>query len=63
MHVQILLTPKQGAAALAVCEAKFAQLTKSGEIPSLKIGRARRVRLVDLERYAERLAGSDAVKP
>lgn len=50
-----LMTPEQVAAYLG-CKRTFCyELLRSGAIPSLKVGRLRRVRREDLERYVDML--------
>ena len=50
----LLLTAKQAAKALAVCERTLYGLTKAGELPVVRIGRAVRYDLVDLRGWIER---------
>jgi excisionase family DNA binding protein len=42
------------AAMLSVSARKAAELVRSGELPSFRVGRRRLVRLVDVERFAAR---------
>lgn len=51
----LLVTAKQAALALAISERKLWQLTNCGEIPSIRIGRAVRYRLSDLESWIQAL--------
>jgi excisionase family DNA binding protein len=54
-----LLTVQQVIERLHLSRSSVYELISSGEIPSLKIGRARRVSEDDLDRFiAERIAGS-----
>lgn len=54
-----VLTPDQVAAVLCLSRATTYRLIESGELPSVKIGRLRRVRKADLERWMEeRLTGA-----
>jgi len=48
-----LLTPRDAAKALAVCEKTLFNMTKAGEIPAVKIGRAVRYSVADLARWVE----------
>jgi excisionase family DNA binding protein len=53
-----LLTVPEVAQALGVCRASVYELLLLGQLPSVKIGRARRVPLVALEAFiARQLAG------
>ena len=45
---QLLLTPEQAANRLALSRTRVYQLISTGELPSLKIGRARRIVAADL---------------
>ncbi len=49
-----LLTPLQAAEALAISSTKLAELTKEGEIPCVRIGRAVRYDRTDLSALIER---------
>lgn len=46
-----LLTPKDAARMLSLGRSRVYELIASGDLPSVKVGRSRRIRLVDLERY------------
>jgi excisionase family DNA binding protein len=50
-----LLKPEQAARKLGISRTRVYELITTGELPSRKIGRSRRIRLVDLERYVEGL--------
>lgn len=53
---QLLLTPKQAAQRLAICRRTLERLIASGEFPPpLKIGRASRVSVNDVQAYVARL--------
>lgn len=52
--VKLLLTIDEAAASLGVCRSILYMLVLSGQIASIKIGRARRVPVVALERYVAR---------
>jgi excisionase family DNA binding protein len=54
---RLLLRPEEGADAIGVSRAKFSSLLAAGEIPSLKIGRSRRVPLDELEAWVRRELG------
>jgi excisionase family DNA binding protein len=58
--LQLLLTSKQAAAALAICERSLWALAKRGEIPRLKIGAAVRYDLRDLQAWIKRKKGGQA---
>jgi excisionase family DNA binding protein len=51
-----LLTPEQVAAHLGIGRTYAYQLLRTGQIPSLKLGKLRRVRPLDLARYLDALA-------
>ena len=50
----LLLTPKEAAKALSVCERTLYELTKTGELPAVRIGRAVRYDVGDLRAWIER---------
>ena len=52
----ILLTPAEAATALAIGRSFLYELIADGTIPSVKIGRSRRIRRTDLEAYVALLA-------
>ncbi|MBL8775084.1 MAG: helix-turn-helix domain-containing protein [Acidimicrobiales bacterium] len=54
-----LLTVEQAATYLAVSRARTYELLASGALESVKIGRSRRVPLVALHEYVERLRNGD----
>ena len=51
-----LLTPEQVAAQLGIGRTYAYQLLRHGDIPSLKLGKLRRIRPQDLNRYLDALA-------
>ncbi len=51
---QLLLTRAQVAQALQLSTRSVDYLIQSGKLPSLKIGKARRVRREDVEKFARR---------
>jgi excisionase family DNA binding protein len=51
---QILLTPEQAAEALAVGRDRIFRLLASGDIPSIQIGRSRRITADGLRDYVQR---------
>lgn len=51
---KLLLTPKEAAAALAISERKLWQLMKDGTIPCIRIGRATRYAVGDLQEFVEK---------
>lgn len=53
----LLLTPEQVADALAVSSSTIKRLLASEDLPSVKIGDARRVHRDDVERYVDSLRG------
>jgi len=46
---RILVTPREAARALSICEKTLWSLTKRGELPAVKIGRSVRYNLADLQ--------------
>jgi excisionase family DNA binding protein len=50
-----LLTPEEAAGRLRIGRTFIYQLLREGVIPSVKIGRVRRVRVRDVDRYVESL--------
>ena len=50
----MLLSPREAAKALSICERTLYGLTKSGQLPALKIGRAVRYGVDDLRAWIER---------
>jgi excisionase family DNA binding protein len=54
----LLLTPRQAAKALGICERTLWGLSASGELPRLKIGAAVRYHVNDLEAWIERAKNS-----
>lgn len=53
LQAERLLTPHELSRLLAVGRTSAYNLLQSGEIPSLKIGRLRRVRLADVEEFIQ----------
>jgi len=51
---QLLLTPQEAARSLNVCERTLYSLTKAGELPAVRIGRAVRYDIADLRAWIER---------
>ena len=54
-----LLTIKDVKARLQLGHTKVTELVISGQLPSLKIGKSRRVRLVDLNTFIEELVNQE----
>lgn len=52
---QLLLTPEQAAATLAICRTKVYELLGKGELESVQIGASRRIPYVALTEYVQRL--------
>ena len=55
MDIQLLVRPESAARTLQVSRATLYELLRRGEIPSVRIGRARRVPIAALQAYVERL--------
>jgi excisionase family DNA binding protein len=51
---KFLLTPRQTAEALGICERTLYALSKSGELPVVRIGRAVRYSVEDIRTWIER---------
>ncbi len=52
-----LLTSKQSAGYLAISERKLWDMSKSGEIPAVRLGRAKRYDRQDLDLFIQRAKG------
>src|SRR5262245_4267512 len=52
----LLVSPKEAQRLLSVGNSTFYKLVRSGELPSLKLGKARRVPLAAIKGLVERLA-------
>jgi len=55
-HPQLLLTVTEAAARLGIGRTFMYELISTGAIPSVRVGRLRRIRATDLEAYAAGLA-------
>lgn len=51
-----LVTPAEAASLLRISRASIFRLLADGSIPSLKVGAARRIRLVDLDAFVSALS-------
>jgi excisionase family DNA binding protein len=54
----MLLTAKETARELRICERRVYALIRDGVLPSVKIGKSRRIRSDDIAKYVERLAAT-----
>ena len=52
--MRLLLKPEECALALAVSRARVYEMLASGDLPSVKIGRSRRIPVAALKRWVER---------
>jgi excisionase family DNA binding protein len=52
---QLLLTPEQAAATLAICRTKIYELLGKGELESVQIGTSRRIPYAALTEYVQHL--------
>ena len=52
---RLLLTPREAAESLGICERTLYALTKRGELPVIRIGRAVRYSTEDLKAWIERV--------
>ncbi len=59
MTDQLLLRIPEVASRLAVSEREAYRMVDRGDFPSVKMGKLRRVRVVDLEQFVRRLAAGD----
>jgi excisionase family DNA binding protein len=50
----LLVTPQEASELLRLSRSMIYLMLESGEIPSLKVGRARRIRMIDLVFWTER---------
>lgn len=51
---KLLLTPREAAAAMSVCEKTLYTLTRRGELPAIYIGSAKRYSIEDIQAFIER---------
>lgn len=56
MDTKLLLTVREAAEVLGISRTAIYLLLQRGEIPSVKIGRSRRITRQEIERYVSRLA-------
>jgi len=59
---KLLLTPKEASKALSVCERTLYHLAKSGELRTVRIGRAVRYPAQELRRWIEKKCFEDSQK-
>jgi excisionase family DNA binding protein len=59
----LLLTARQTAAALQVCEKTLWSLTRDGKLPAVRIGRAVRYDLADVRRFIEASKAAPGGRP
>jgi len=55
-----LLTPKEAAKALNICERTLYGLTKAGELPVVRIGRAVRYNVQDLKDFIQKKSSENS---
>lgn len=55
---RLLLTPREAAAALAVCSKTLWTFTRRGDLPAVRIGRAVRYDVADLRAFVDRRRGA-----
>jgi excisionase family DNA binding protein len=58
-HPKLLLTVTEAAARLGIGRTLMYELITTGTIPSVRLGRLRRIRTTDLEAYAASLIATD----
>lgn len=61
MTEQLLLTPEEVAASLGIGRTTIYDMLRRGDIPSLKLGRARRVAVADLKRYVDQQRADQSI--
>lgn len=54
---KLLVTPREAAKVLSVCEKTLFTLNKRGELPAVRIGRAVRYAVADLQAFINRQKG------
>ena len=57
---RLLLTSREAAKALGICERTLYGLTKTGELPGIHIGRAVRYSLNDLKNWIEKKSSENS---
>lgn len=60
---KLLLTPEKAAEALGVGRSRVNDLMRTRQLPSVRIGKSRRVIVAAVHAYVERLAAGDALTP
>ena len=60
MMERMLLTSKEAAKALNICERTLYGLTKAGELPVVRIGRAVRYNVQDLKDFIEKKSSENS---
>ena len=55
---RLLVSPEEAASMLSVARSTVYVLMASGELRRVKIGKARRLRIEDIEAFVDRLAGA-----
>ena len=55
---RLLVSPEEAASMLSVARSTVYVLMASGELPSVKIGKSRRLRVEDIEAFVDRLANA-----
>jgi excisionase family DNA binding protein len=60
---KLLLTPEEAAEALGVGRSRVNDLMRTRQLPSVRIGKSRRVTVAAVHAYVERLAAGDALTP
>jgi len=58
----LLLTPKETAKILNICERTLFALTQRGELPSIRIGRAVRFPMAELQKWIEKKSFENSQK-
>lgn len=56
---KLLLSAEEAARALGIGRTRMYELLRAGNVPSVKLGRSRRIRPEDLDEFVERLAAGE----
>lgn len=59
-QIRLLLSPRDAARALSICEKTLWSLTKRGKLRAIRIGRAVRYSVDDLKRWIEEYSENNA---
>ena len=60
MDTPLLFTPEQAAAALNLGRTRIFEMLKTGQLPSVQVGRSRRITQQALQEFVQQLTGEPA---